>query len=102
MKEAMRFSWISALMYPSGSCRSGTSWGRVTVSDEESGEERPRSRWRSKDCRRWSAVDAAELRRKGSVDEVLILRWSSLMIWTRGTLRFLARRTIVPHWLDER
>ena len=102
MKAAMRVSWTSASMYPSESCRSGTSWGRVTVSDEESGDERPRSRWRSKDCRRWSAVDAAGLRSKGSVDDVQILRRRSLMIWTRETLRFLARRTIVPHWLDER
>jgi hypothetical protein len=102
MKAAMRVSWTSASMYPSESCRSGTSWGRVTVSDEESGDERPRSRWRSKDCRRWSAVVAAGLRSKGSVDDVQILRRRSLMIWTRETLRFLARRTIVPHWLDER
>ena len=47
-------------------------------------------------------MDAAELTRKGSVAEVLILRWSSLMIWTREMLRFLARRTIAPHWLEER
>ena len=43
MKAAMRVSWTSASMYPSESCRRGTSWGRVTVSDAESVEERPRS-----------------------------------------------------------
>ena len=57
----------------------GTSWVRETESDAESGEERPRSRWRSKDWSRWSAVDVAELWRMRTVD-VLILRWRSLMI----------------------
>ena len=79
IKEAMRVSWISASMYPSESWRSGTSWDRETESDAESGEERPRSRWRSKDCSRWRAADVTELWRMGTVD-VLILRWRSLMI----------------------
>ena len=79
IKEAMRDSWTSASMYPSESWRRGTSWVRETESDAESGEERPRSRWRSKDWSRWSAVDVAGMRGMRPVD-VLILRWRSLMI----------------------
>jgi hypothetical protein len=75
----------------------GTSWDSVTVSDAESGVERPRSRCRADDCKRRSAVEAAELTRRGSTTEMLSLRCSSLMRWTRGMLRFLAMRTIVPH-----
>ena len=102
MKAEISASWTSASRYPSEIWSLGTSWTRVTASDGASGDERPRSLWRSADCKRWSAVEAAELMRTGSVTDVLILSRRSSMICARGTLRLLARRTIAPHWLVER
>jgi hypothetical protein len=77
INEAMRDSWMSASMYPSESCRIGTSWDRVTQSNGESGKDRPRSRWRSSDCSRWSAAVGAAGEGNGDVQ---ILHCRSLMI----------------------